>query len=224
MSSPLKFIWTVLCVCFMLISSQAQDPVRFQTQIDELVSLKRPSGNHIIFTGSSSIRMWKNVNEVYPAYSIVNKGFGGSQMSDLSYYLDDLVLKSDPCQVFIYEGDNDLNAGKAVAEILGDTDKVISRIKGHNPAINIVLISPKPSVARWHLKEEYEALNRALAELASRDAQVEFADVWTPALDGNGVVFQDMFLSDNLHMNDKGYDIWKQVIEPFLSDCARNGN
>ena len=43
-----------------------------------------------------------------------------------------------------------------------------------------------------------------------------FADVYTKMLDANGEPMQDIFLDDKLHMNAKGYAIWKEVIGPLL--------
>ncbi|NND34433.1 MAG: G-D-S-L family lipolytic protein [Saprospiraceae bacterium] len=212
------FISSVLSCLYI----QAQDPLRFQSQIRELEALPEATrGAHIIFTGSSSIRMWKTLAEDFTEHEVVNKGFGGSQMSDLGYYLEELVLSNEPCQIFIYEGDNDLNAGKTTDQILTDTREILARVQKSNPETQVVLISPKPSVARWHLKVKYEDLNKQLRLLADEDPHWAFADVWSPALDKNGEVLKDIFIDDNLHMNAKGYAIWKETIEPFLSSCAK---
>ena len=45
---------------------------------------------------------------------------------------------------------------------------------------------------------------------------IDFVNVWSPMLDENKEVRKDIFLDDGLHMNQKGYDIWKKTIEPFL--------
>lgn len=121
----------VIPMLFVFVKSnlQAQDPTRFADQIAEFKNDAPVSGdNLIIFTGSSSVRMWKDVADRYSDFNIVNRGFGGSQMSDLLYYLDDIVTSSKPCQVFIYEGDNDINAGKSTDEILMDASKVLEKI------------------------------------------------------------------------------------------------
>ncbi|MCB0664920.1 MAG: hypothetical protein KDC80_03815, partial [Saprospiraceae bacterium] len=122
-------------------------------------------------------------------------------------------------QVFIYEGDNDISSGKTRDEILEDTKMVLDKIWSSDPETEIVLISPKPSVARWNLKEQYLALNTALSDLAEDHENLRFADVWHPALDENGMVMKDIFIQDNLHMNQKGYAIWETTIKPFLKDC-----
>lgn len=198
----------------------AQDPLRFSAEIEQMKSQDiSSSGDLIIFTGSSSVRMWKDVADRFPGYHIINRGFGGSQMSDLLYFLDDLVIDAKPCQVFIYEGDNDLSAGKTTSQILNDTKEVLERIWEASPDTDIVLISPKPSVARWNISDKYLHLNQALQELSEQYPNLHFADVWTPALDKDGTVMKDIFLEDNLHMNPKGYAIWEKTIRPFLKDC-----
>ena len=83
----------------------------------------------------------------------------------------------------------------------------------------MVLISPKPSVARWALRKKYEEVNAALSELASAQDGISFADVWTPALNADGQVLDHIFIQDNLHMNAEGYAIWEKAIGPFLKEC-----
>jgi len=66
----------------------------------------------ILFTGSSSVRFWKDIQSYFPEYNVVNRGFGGSTMADLLYYTDKLIIPYRPRMIFIYEGDNDLAAKK----------------------------------------------------------------------------------------------------------------
>jgi lysophospholipase L1-like esterase len=200
-------------------SLQAQDPVRFKSEIENLITAKHdldPSKRLVVFTGSSSVRMWKDVQTYFPEYHVINNGFGGSHFSDLLHYYPELILRFTPDVLFIYEGDNDISSGKEPAIIAEETKILIKRIRKDLPKTRIILISPKPSIARWNLKPKYEALNLELKKLAARKKSVEFADVWSAMLDENGEVFKDIFLQDNLHMNKKGYDIWGKVIGEFL--------
>jgi lysophospholipase L1-like esterase len=95
---------------------------------------------------------------------------------------------------------------------------LVDRIQQDLPETKVVLISPKPSVARWHLRKNYQKLNKKLERLAHKTNNLEYADVWNPMLDENGQVFTDVFLDDNLHMNKKGYAIWGKVIGEFLDE------
>lgn len=197
----------------------AQDPVRFKQEVIELTkddqSLNKK--NIILFTGSSTIKMWTGIRSDFPKYNVVNRGFGGSQTSDLLYYFDQLILPYHAKKIFIYEGDNDLSAGKSPEKILSDMDSLITLIRQKVSAkVPVYIISPKPSVARWHLKEKYIELNNKMKELATSKRKVHFIDVWTPALDSEGNVFKDIFLEDGLHMNRKGYAIWIKTLRQYL--------
>jgi lysophospholipase L1-like esterase len=199
--------------------SYSQDPLRFKEEIDELTANDNSLNKKdvILFTGSSSIRMWSSLQSYFPKYNVVNRGFGGSQTSDLLYFFDKLILPYNPKKVFIYEGDNDISVGKSTSQILSTMDSVITLIRQRiSKRVPIYVISPKPSISRWHLKDKYIEFNKGMSELASKKKKVYFIDVWTPALDVDGTVFKDIFLEDGLHMNSKGYAIWVNVLRKYL--------
>lgn len=171
----------------------------------------------MLFTGSSSIRLWNDINSRFPQHNIINRGFGGSTMSDLLYFADELIFKHQPEKIFIYEGDNDVTSGKTPAEILASADSLLDEIRQRLPRkVKVYFISAKPSIARWHLKAEYEAFNAQLRAWTEDKRNVEYIDVWSPMLQENGEVLQDIFIQDNLHMNTKGYDIWEKALAPYL--------
>ena len=171
----------------------------------------------IVFTGSSSIRMWKNLKDLFPRQQIVNTGFGGSQATDLLHHRQELILRFNPKKVFIYEGDNDIVSGKKIKNIVATTQQIISHIKRENPNTQLILIAAKPSISRWHYKRKYKRLNRRLQKLAHKETGVQYADVWTAMLDGRQLK-QDIFIEDGLHLNEKGYNLWYSVIAPFMKD------
>lgn len=198
----------------------AQNPERFQDEVRAIGmkydTLWSPSsGETIVFTGSSSIRLWQNIPELFPEYSIVNTGFGGSQTSDLIAYSDELVLRFRPRLVFIYEGDNDLSDGKRPRKVLKDTEALIRKIQDSNSSVSVVLIAAKPSIKRWSLRRRYKRFNRLMYRLSRDSANLDFADVWT-AMTLNGKLQRDLFIEDGLHMNAKGYQLWYGVIKEFI--------
>lgn len=214
-----KRYFLAVTILFFIFNLNAQDPNRFKSQIEELVQKEHQfeSGKKLaLFTGSSSVRMWKDVEEYFPEYNVINNGFGGSHFSDLIYYYEELITKYNPDYLFIYEGDNDIASNKKPGKVLKEAKLLVERIHQDLPETKVILISAKPSVARWHLHKNYERLNRKLERLAKKTNNLEFADVWSAMLDENGQVFTDVFLDDNLHMNKKGYDIWGNVIGEFL--------
>src|SRR5215216_1365691 len=69
-----------------------------------------PPKNAVLFIGSSSIRMWKNVAKDFPDYRVINRGFGGSQIEDSIHYADRIVFPYVPSTIVFYAGGNDINA------------------------------------------------------------------------------------------------------------------
>ena len=220
MRIKLLSIITALTLVSALAYSQknAPDPTRFEDTIIEYETMDKqqpfPEGA-VLFVGSSSVRMWKSMDQDLQVKA-VNRGFGGSQFSDLLYYLDRLVTCYQPSKIFIYEGDNDIASGKKAQDILKDAKQVRENIAKALPGVPVYFIAAKPSVARWELRKKYGELNSLLAIYANNTPHTGFVNVWDPALDDNGEVRTDIFLEDNLHMNEKGYAIWKKALEPFL--------
>lgn len=212
-----KFKLIVITLLFIIASQlKAQDPNRFADEVKKFENTADdyPTENRIVFTGSSSIRLWVDFKSYFPNYNVINTGFGGSETSDLLYFKETLINQFNPKQGFIYEGDNDLNSGKSPISILADLSQLVNMLLDDGVE-SVVIIAPKPSLARWELKEKYEVLNTSLKSMAYLSPNIQFADVWQP-MNADGSLKKDIFIEDGLHMNKKGYDLWTKVIEPLL--------
>lgn len=211
----LGFSLIILCSSY---GFAQQGPERFDAEVKQITeSTPVPDQGPIyLFTGSSSVRLWKDLPSYFPGKTIVNTGFGGSQTHELLHFAEELILHYHPQKVFIYEGDNDLASGKSPALVLKTMKTLVAKIQEALPEAGIVLISPKPSPSRWHLKKEYNDLNRLLEVYANTDSKVEFANVWDIAINPQGRPKPEIFLEDSLHMNKNGYDDWAKVIGKYL--------
>ena len=201
------------------LTSNAQDPNRFKNYVDELYAKEYNFNSDkklVVFTGSSSVRKWKDVADYFPEFNVINNGFGGSHFSDLHFFYNELILKRTPEILFIYEGDNDIAGGKKTSKIFKQAKELVKKIKTDLPQTKFIFIAAKPSIARWNLKKDYKKLNKKLEKLCKKKDNMEFADVWNIMLDENGNVYTDIFIEDGLHMNKKGYDLWAKVIGEFL--------
>jgi lysophospholipase L1-like esterase len=204
---------------FLFLQSHAQDLRRFRKEVAEIKAATQnfEKKKLNLFTGSSSIRMWSDLARRFPGSNVINTAFGGSHMSELFYYAPELITDFKPSRIFIYEGDNDLGDGETTEEILSDADKVLKMIRQDlGKKVKVYFITPKPSIARWHLKEKYTEYIQNLKQWASSKENVYVIDVWAPMIDPDGKLKSDLFIEDGLHMNSKGYDIWTKAIEPFL--------
>lgn len=204
------FITNILCVF-------SQN--RFQEEVNTIQkkysSIWNKNKETVVFTGSSSIRMWRSVDSIFHKHQIMNTGFGGSQAEDLLHFLDPLVLDYNPTRIFIYEGDNDIASTKKPKEIIKTFKDIITKIQLQNSSTKIFLISTKPSIRRWHLKKEYKRLNRKIKRLSKKDINLFFIDVWKPML-YKSKLNKELFLSDGLHMNAEGYKIWHTATKQHL--------
>jgi lysophospholipase L1-like esterase len=211
----MRFLLIACCLLLILPLAYSQDPTRFAAEIEQFgprPDLEAP----IVFTGSSSIRMWTGLEEAFPEATVLNRGFGGSHFSDLIVYIDECVLQYQPKQVFIYEGDNDIDAGEEPKAIFKEAKQLVKLLQKQLPGVDIVLIAPKPSLARWKWADQYVDLNGRLEKWAGRKKGVRFVDVWSIMLTEEGNPMPDIFIEDDLHLNEKGYAIWTEAIRPFL--------
>ena len=198
------------------------DPERFRTAIEAFESEDRkapPPSGAIVGTGSSSMRFWsvgdRFASDLSPL-TVINRGFGGSVMHDVETFLEPLVLKHQPRAVLIYEGDNDVAEGVSVNDILASYDRVQSRLDQLPAPPRVYWLAVKPSLARWSLWPQMQAVNDGLRERASRHPRITFVDVATPMLNEQGLPREDIFVADGLHMNAKGYDLWREALRPVL--------
>ncbi len=175
-----------------------------------------PPKNAILFVGSSSIVYWRTLSEDMVPLNVINRGFGGSQMHELNMYRDRIVTNYQPKAVVVYEGDNDVAAGKSVDEIIPEYVSFIEHLNESLDKVDIYLIAVKPSIARATMWETMQAVNEQLFELSKQHENVHYFDIASPMLQSTGEVKDDIFVEDGLHMNAAGYEIWTNVIRPVL--------
>jgi lysophospholipase L1-like esterase len=196
------------------------DPNRFESEIknfDEADRAAAPPANGIIFTGSSSIRLWTTMAEDFQEMTTLNRGFGGSEVADAIRYVDRLVIRYQPAQVVFYSGDNDLFGGKTPAQLAADYKTFVDAIHAKLPRTRVVIISIKPSLARWSLADQARDTNRRLQEMVAKDPKrLAYVDVFASMLGGDGLPRPELYVADGLHMTRAGYEIWKDALGPVL--------
>lgn len=175
-----------------------------------------PPPNPIIFTGSSSIRMWQTLADDFPGLPVMNRGFGGSEIFDSVTYAHLTVLKHHPRQVVMFCGGNDLNAGKTPQRVLADFQAFVARVHAELPETRISYISVSGNPKRWAQVAQTRELNRLVEEFTKTNPRLQFINVFPHMLGPDGLPKPDIFLDDNLHMNATGYAIWKELVRPFL--------
>jgi lysophospholipase L1-like esterase len=198
------------------------DPNRFAGEIKafaEWDSKNAVPAEPVLFVGSSSARMWRT-HESFPDLPVVNRGFGGSHISDVIFYADRVVLPYRPRVIVFYAGDNDIAGGKSAQRVAQDYRRFVTLVHAKLPATRIVFVTIKPSGQRWSLWPEMNKANALIQDFCKQDARLSFADLATPLLDAGGKPRSDLFLPDQLHLNAQGYALWTKALNPVLSEAT----
>lgn len=181
-------------------------------------SVSFPPKNAILFIGSSSFTMWKDVLQYFPSYTIINRGFGGSSLPDVIRYANDIILPYQPKQIVIYCGENDLAASDTVTGklVFNRFKQLFTIIRNRYPKVRVTYVSMKPSPSRQLLLSKMIKGNELIKKYLSSKKRTSYVDVYLEMIDDEGKPRSELFLDDNLHMNKSGYVIWQRLIEPHL--------
>lgn len=218
--------YVILCFLFVgmlilgMLQGNAQEPARFEKEIRAFEikdSLNAPRAHAVLFIGSSSIRRWDSLNTYFKGRYVVNRGFGGSHASDLLFYFKRIMAAwKSPRQIVIYEGDNDIAAGKNVDTVFKQLVSIAKLARTMFPSATLTFLAVKPCPARWKYRKEIEYLNDQLKAFALSEKMLQFVDVYSPVLNEYGRPTPAFFVADSVHMTAKGYQAWADKITPYL--------
>ncbi len=196
--------------------AQGWEPAIRDFEAQDRIHPPRPGS--IVFAGSSSFRFWDTLASDMKPLDVINRGFGGSEFSDLDEYANRIVVAYRPRAVVVYEGDNDLAEGsaKTPAMVANDFRKFVQIVHGALPDTWIYILSIKPSKLRWKQWPEMKAANRLMQEYAATQPRVLYIDIATSMFDANGNLPGDLFKPDGLHPTAKLYAKWTAIIKPIL--------
>jgi lysophospholipase L1-like esterase len=206
----------ILALIFMQFYAISQRP--FEKDIEDFKSRDKenpPEKGQILFIGSSSFTLWKDVQDYFPGKKILNRGFGGSSLTHLIEYANDIIFPYEPSQIVIYSGENDI-AGGASAQVTYERFKTVYRIiREKLPEVPMLYVSMKPSPSRMKYYNEMTEANKMISDFIKKEKNIKYVDVHSKMMKKNYPI-SEIFTADSLHMNAKGYQIWKKKIQPHL--------
>ena len=204
---------------FFLTARAHEDPFdRWEDDIkrfERLTLEAQVDSGGVVFVGSSSIRKWK-LDQFFPNKGYLNRGFGGSTIADSTHFSERFIEPLKPSKIVLYAGDNDINQGKSAEQVVQDFKAFVKKVQQLVPGVEVIFISIKPSLKRWELYPEMSKANASIAELCKINDQLKFADIATPMIGNNPQPAESLFVKDQLHLSDKGYEIWTRVLQGVL--------
>ncbi|MFW9955135.1 MAG: GDSL-type esterase/lipase family protein [Candidatus Thorarchaeota archaeon] len=185
-----------------------------------------PSSDMIIFTGSSSIKYWKTLNDDMAPLHVLNRGFGGSRIPDVIHYADEIVISYKPKGVVFYAGENDItgllfSSKQSAEEVKENFQRFCEKVHGVLPSIPIFFISIKPPKRRRKFWPVMQKANQLINEYCNNSSLLHYIDIVPPLLDSEGNARPEFFKWDGIHLNDVGYRIWVSVVKPILTGIFR---
>ncbi len=179
--------------------------------------LAPPATAGLVFTGSSSIRRWDRLAELYSDYRPIQRGLGGAQAGEIALFADALVTRHQPRGVVFYAGTNDIDAGVSPEDVIDRIRCFRERVwiaQGQEVPVLVLGITPTP--ARWGQWRDAQAVNQAIAALAVDDPGLTYVDVPAAFLGTGSPPASELFVDDGLHLSAAGYDLWQSVLRPAV--------
>jgi lysophospholipase L1-like esterase len=130
------------------------------------------------------------------------------------------VLPYKPSLIVLYAGDNDLAEGRTPEQILSDYKAFVAIVRTALPETRIAYIAIKPSGDRWALVDKMRTANSLVRNYVAGDPKLTYVDVFTPMLGAEGKPREELFREDRLHMNARGYAIWRDLLSPIVTAPA----
>jgi lysophospholipase L1-like esterase len=201
-------------------ASTQQGPARWEKDIAAFEARDKtnpPPQNALLFIGSSTILLWKTLAEDLPHHQVINRGFGGSQIADATYYADRIVIPYKPKMVLLRSGGNDIYSGKLPEQVFADFQAFVAKVHAKLPKTDIVYISLSPSVARWNQWDKEVALNKMVKDFTRKNKRVQYLDTADISVGADGKPRPELFIADKLHLNAEGYKLLAARVRKYLS-------
>jgi len=191
-----------------------EEVVRLATERNKL-----PYEPKTIFYGSSSIRLWTTLYQDFEVCKPVNLGFGGSTLAACDWFFDRILQSYEPEQMVFYAGDNDLGDGRHPEEVFLFFELLLAKLKNRFPNIQFYFISIKPSIDRWDIVERIKYANELIrGAINAAGNGFNYIDIFAAMLDANGKPQPLFFEEDGLHLSERGYTIWKDIVWKHLGE------
>jgi lysophospholipase L1-like esterase len=175
-----------------------------------------PPKGAFLFIGSSTIRLWKTLQQDFPTVKVINRGFGGSEIVDSTHFAQRIIFPYEPSRIFFRAGGNDLAAGKSAEEVFGDFKDFVAKVRGKLPKTEILFIGWNPTIARWSQVEKEKALNALVKEYVEHNEGLKYIDTYSLPLGADGKPRAELFMPDKLHFNAEGYKLLAEKVRPFV--------
>jgi hypothetical protein len=179
--------------------------------------------NAILFAGSSSIRLWSTLAKDMAPYPVIQRGFGGSKLSDLAVYAN-RIFDPHSCSALVVFVANDITGSdqdKSPQEVASLFRNVIKTIRKSHPETPVFWIEITPTALRWKVWPEIQKANSLIKKICDSQKNLFFIKTDFAFLNEDGLPKGELFRDDKLHLNEKGYAVWTEIIKKELEKVVK---
>ena len=202
-------------------SYNSNDIEKFDEDINAFVEqdfINPPKKNEFLFIGSSSIRLWKSLQEDMAPLNVLNRGFGGAHIKHINRHFDSIVLPYEPKAIIFFCGTNDIAAYNPVEKVKLDFEIFYNRVKRDLPNTKLFVIEIQPSPSRFFQRNLQLKWNDHIEDLAKVDPNLFVINVSETMFTEDGKPRRELYIPDMLHMNPRGYAIWTGKVRDILRE------
>jgi len=222
--SPLCLaIWTLLICGASQAVAQQSGSQRWEREIQAFEKADRanpPTQDAVVFVGSSTIRMWKTLAQDFPEYKVLNRGFGGCQIADCTWYADRIVLPYHPRLIVLRAGGNDLAAGKTPEQVRDDFLAFVAKVRAKLPKTRIAYLTINATPSRWANVEREKKANQLIKDCVVKGDNLDYIDTFDATMGADGKPRVELFAKDRLHFNAEGYKILAARVRDHLPNSS----
>lgn len=222
----LSLIWICSLVCR---SQQIPEDSLWEADIrkfEYLDSTETYSEDAILFVGSSSIRLWTTLTQDMAPYPVIQRGYGGAKLSDLIVYAERIIYPHPGRAIVLFIA-NDISGtdmDKDPIDVVYLADLLIQIIRKEIKNIPVFYIATTPTPLRWKVWPQIKSANEMIGFVCENYENVYFINTAFAFLDDNNLPRSEFFRDDRLHLNDRGYQIWTEVIKKELVKVLGKNN
>jgi lysophospholipase L1-like esterase len=217
----LSRILSLLLLSCLFFHVRAEPPTanRFEKEITAYEEADRkspPPQGAIVFTGASGIKLWKTLAADFPGLTVINRGFGGSQISDSIFFAERIVIPYHPKTIVLQAGGNDINSGKSPEQVFADFQAWVKKVRGALPEVRIVFLNLGPSPSRWAQREKQQKVNQLVRDYIATEKNMAYADLWPTSIGADGLPKPELYVADHLHPSAEAYQIRAKLLRPLI--------
>ncbi len=183
--------------------------------IEKRLAEKPPAKGGVFFAGSSTMRLW-DVKKAFPELNANNVGFGGSDIRDSTTFAARILLPFEPKTIVFYAGDNDIANKRTPERVRDDFAAFTATIHAKLPKAQILFLAIKPSVSRWKLYDIQKQANAFVKQNCAKNPLLKYIDTIPATLGSDGTPDPELLQKDGLHLSDKGYAKWNELVRTAL--------